>query len=157
MINSYGINIRNLILIATVFAVSACASLPSSLTSPDPKTKTSWTAPDGLSQSEIYNAAFKSVSQLDAQIVSHDRKTGIIAINRSFPVMFSAIPSQVPITIVVSEQGNVVTLRTTAFLKGMGTGSVYEDLKKQFHENLFNELGINNMPERRITEASANP
>lgn len=142
---------------AVLLILSGCAGLIDELKSGDVKTNTSWTAPQKFSINEIYNAAFKSVSQLDAEIVSHDRETGIISVNRSFPVIMSAIPSQVPITIIVSDNGNGVTLSTTAFLKGMGTASVYQDLKTQFHAKLFNELNITNPQEQGITETQAAP
>ncbi len=144
--------IKTAFLFLTLCFVSACVSLPDSLTSADPKTSTSWTAPTGSNANDIYNAAFRAVSQLDAEMVSNDRETGIISVNKSFPVMFSAIPSQVPMTIMVNKNGNDVTLTTTSFLKGMGTADVYQDLKTNFYEKLFSSLGITNQQEQVVNE-----
>jgi hypothetical protein len=144
--------IRTAFLFITLCFVSACGSLPDSLTSADPKTNTSWTAPTGLDAKEVYNAAFRAVSQLDAEMVSNDRETGIISVNKSFPVMFSATPSQVPMTIMINKNGNDVTLTTTSFLKGMGTADVYQDLKTDFYEKLFSSLGITNQQDKVVEE-----
>ena len=132
----------------------ACLILASctSIIEDDKQKSSSWKAPERFSTSSVYNASFKALSKGNLEIVSHDREAGIISVKKVFPIPLITIPSQVPVTVRVTKIGKHVMLDTTAFLKGIGTGRVYENIIKDFYDELFLELKINNAEEKSVTK-----
>jgi len=137
------------ILLVASFLLTACASM----TAGDPKKTTSWQAPQRINTDSVFSAALKALSQGDLEIISHDRQSGIISVKKVIPIPTINIPSQVPVTVVISKVGNHVTLNTTAYLKGMGTGNAYEEIIRDFYNALFMDLKINKPEEQTITKA----
>ena len=128
------------------FISTACAT-----TGSDTKRRSNWQAPSRFTVESVFDAALKVLSQSDLEIVSHDRQTGIISARRIIPIALTSIRSQVPLSVVISKTENRIILRTTAYLKGMGTKSAYEQIIRDFYDELFLELNINKSDEQAIT------
>lgn len=129
----------------TCYLLTACATLAAG----DPKKTSSWKAPQRFSSSSVYDAALKAISRDDLEVVSHDRKTGVITVRKVIPLPLINIPSQVPISIVIGKTGGYTTLNTTAYLKGFGTADVYRQIINDFYDTLFAELNISR-PEEKV-------
>lgn len=146
-------NFRNFVVtLAVPFLFTACSGIPTS----DPKVSSYWQAPKRFDSDAVFDASLKSISRGDLDLVSNDRKTGIITAKKVIPVALTNIRSEIPITISIAKTGDYSSLNTTAYLKGMGTTSAYEVLIKDFYGVLFSELLIVK-PEEKVVSDQPRP